>query len=788
MAEKDEIQKRIKEEIARLDKESAKAYREKLKGLDAINASLNTYQSLLNNIKDDVADIDKGFSGILSEIKAIVGELEKGNKSTRDATKAFKGLESIASKLKYDQQGYNDLNLDQLKTEKRKLGVLENQARAAAKKIAKDKGIRDLANANLSILTNITEEERAILAAAQDNFKIYEKTNQLLGKRIEEERKIESRLGATGILLKGISKIPIVGPLLKTNEALDEARTKAKAGGNAFQVMGAAAKSIGSNLLNSLADPLVTIGLLVAAFKMLIELGFRVDKQVVDLQKNLYLSREGAEGLRANFQYITENNQVLVKGLEKSLLSVRNQTEAAIQLSNAMGAVGLATNKEIQSQIVLTKQMGLSVEEANALYVLGRQNKMTSTEVVGEIQKQVKANQKQTGVLLDTKKITQDVSKITGQLRLQYGNNVKQLAAAVIQANKLGFSLEQTKKIAEGLLNFEESIENELSAELLIGRDLNLEQARLLALNGKSAEATALIAENMGGSAEFSKLNVIQQESLAKALGMNADELANSMLHQENLNRLGKEDKKRLEDQLKYLKSIGAEEQAQQLERAIANGTNIEAAMNAVDAQTKLAETVEKIKDLLADIVDGPAMRLANGLAEMVESGMGLYRVMGGVATILTTMSVTRLVLGLIQAAVAAGTMAAASAAAASALTLGVAALAIVGGIALIMNGMNAAADQAEAKATKPAKANFATGGVVMSRIDNATIGERGPEAIIPLSSPSAKQMMGGGGPTQLTANLILDGQVLATMVAQVDRTDPNRVGTERQINNRSIQ
>lgn len=788
MAEKDEIQKRIKEEIARLDKESAKAYREKLKGLDAINASLNTYQSLLNNIKDDVADIDKGFSGILSEIKAIVGELEKGNKNTRDATKAFKGLESIASKLKYDQQGYNDLNLDQLKTEKRKLGILENQARAAAKKIAKDKGIRDLANANLSILTNITEEERAILAAAQDNFKIYEKTNQLLGKRIEEERKIESRLGATGILLKGISKIPIVGPLLKTNEALDEARTKAKAGGNAFQVMGAAAKSIGSNLLSSLADPLVSIGLLVAAFKMLIELGFRIDKQVVDLQKNLYLSRAGAEGLRANFQYITENNQILVKGLEKSLLSVRNQTEAAIQLSNAMGAVGLATNKEIQSQIVLTKQMGFSVEEANNLYVLGRQNKMTSAEVVGEVQKQVKAYQKQTGVLLDVKKITQDVSKITGQLRLQYGNNVNQLISATVQANKLGFSLEQTKKIAEGLLNFEESIENELSAELLIGRDLNLEQARLLALNGKSAEATALIAENMGGSAGFASMNVIQQESLAKALGMSADELANSILYQENLNRLGKEDKKRLEDQIGYLKSMGQEEQAQQLERAVANGTNIEAAMNAVDAQTRFNESVEKLKDLLADIVDGPAMKLANGFVEMLNTGMGLYRVMGGVATILTTMSVTRLVLGLIQAAVAAGTMAAASAAAASAFTLGVAALAIVGGIALIMNGMNAAADQAEAKATKPAKANFATGGVVMSRIDNATIGERGPEAIIPLSSPSAKQMMGGGGPTQLTANLILDGQVLATMVAQVDRTDPNRVGTERQINNRSIQ
>ncbi len=57
MAEKDEIQKRIKEEIARLDKASAKSYQDQLKGLDAINASLDTYQSLLNNIKNDVADM-----------------------------------------------------------------------------------------------------------------------------------------------------------------------------------------------------------------------------------------------------------------------------------------------------------------------------------------------------------------------------------------------------------------------------------------------------------------------------------------------------------------------------------------------------------------------------------------------------------------------------------------------------------------------------------------------------------------------------------------------------------
>ena len=47
---------------------------------------------------------------------------------------------------------------------------------------------------------------------------------------------------------------------------------------------------------------------------------------------------------------------------------------------------------------------------------------------------------------------------------------------------------------------------------------------------------------------------------------------------------------------------------------------------------------------------------------------------------------------------------------------------------------------------------------------------------------------MNGGGPIQVTVNAVLDGKVLATAVAEVDRTESNRVATERQINNRSLQ
>ncbi len=40
----------------------------------------------------------------------------------------------------------------------------------------------------------------------------------------------------------------------------------------------------------------------------------------------------------------------------------------------------------------------------------------------------------------------------------------------------------------------------------------------------------------------------------------------------------------------------------------------------------------------------------------------------------------------------------------------------------------------------------FAEGGIVTGEINNATVGEAGPEAIIPLNSPKADKILGGDG------------------------------------------
>lgn len=770
MADANDKRRDIEAQINKLSGDTAKYYRDQLNTLIRTNAALTDYDLLLSDVNDRVSAISDGFGEIESQLNGIVNELKSANSASKDITKAFSSLRSVAQKLKYDQQGITDLNEDQLKKEKSKIKILHDQLKVLAEEAKRKKNTGEA----------LTEQEQAAISAYDTQFDIIKDINALLDDRIEQENKINKKLGVTGTLLTGMSKIPIVGPLLKTNEALDAAKEKAKAGGNAFTVMGTALGSMGKSLISNLFDPLVTIGLIVKIFKELLDLGFKLDKEVVGLQKAFYSSRVEAELLQKRFQENVDTNNVLVKGLNESLLSRKNQTEAAIQLSNAMGAIGRLTDQEIQSQIKLTKQMGLSAEEGQALYVLGKQNKMTSSEVVDEITKQVAANQKQTGVLLDAKKITQDVAKINGQLRLQYGNNVKQLTAAVVQANKLGFSLEQTKKIAEGLLNFEESIENELSAELLIGRDLNLEQARLLALNGKSAEAVAELAQEMGGSAEFSKLNVIQQEQLAKALGMSADELADSMLHQENLSKLKASDKKLLEEEVARLKERGELEKAQQLERAAANGANIQSAIESISKQDEFYNNVEKIKELLEGILSGPAFQLAEWVTNMVKSSETLQHVLKGVALVVGG----ALLISLGKAIISMGALVAETVAYVIAWTVtnpipaAIGATVAVGIGAAIANEMSSAREKEKSQAANNAK--FATGGIVTSRIDNATIGERGPEAIIPLSSPSAKQMMNGGGPIQVTVYGQIDKQTLFTFIAESEKENAKDMNAER--------
>ncbi len=170
------------------------------------------------------------------------------------------------------------------------------------------------------------------------------------------------------------------------------------------------------------------------------------------------------------------------------------------------------------------------------------------------------------------------------------GNNI---ARAAIQAKKLGINLATTAKIADTLLDFESSIEKEMEASLLIGKQLNFNNARRLALEGDLAGAARDVVSQIGGQAELNRMNVIQRRALADSIGVSVEELsklASGKLEVKN------KDKSIDERNLEARKTIAStQEKLIQATDALKKATIALAAIMGVNTLMKLPKTLKNL-------------------------------------------------------------------------------------------------------------------------------------------------------------------------------------------------
>jgi len=710
----------------------------------------------LDRLRDEYNDLTSDISYAASGFKAIVQEITKQNIGIKEASKAFRGLSSIAEKLQSHQRGINDLSSKELvnlqkksANEKARLENASSVLDAKRDELAQEARIlsQRLRHGTATIaeqrrLVDINKEHKQTIAAQSELNALLANQNELyngltltLDNELRQQKEIEKRLGVSGGLIKGISKIPVLGNLINAEEALAAAQAKAKEEGSSrFKVMTSVFKSLGSSLKMNLTDPLVVGGVILKGLKMIFELGLAADKQITEMGKSMAVTKDEAALTRDRFVDIQNSSDSLLE-------TTNNLVEAQGQLVKSFGVTRGFTDAQLKDQIMLTKQVGLEEETAAGLQQLALANGKSANDILKSTIKQTASLAKQTGVQLDNKKVLSEVAKVSGQLRLQYQNNPDLIAKAVVQTQKLGVSLEQAKNIAEKLLDFESSITSELEAELLTGRNLNLENARLLALQGDSAGAVAEMAKQMGSAAEFSKLNVIAQQSLAQAVGMSADELANSLVYQENLTRLGGETRKQVEEQIRLAKEQGDMEKVRMLERSVGNEKNAEEALRQIDAQTKFNAAIDKLKSMLASIVEGPAAKFVDSLSniENIVSRIKIATIAIGGA--FAAIKLSGLLGQLASVAATTGAAAAGALTWASAITLGVGLVGVAAAIAAAMGAFDSDKEKAAKVPTKSTDDGVINpkGGLVVS----------GPEGSIQLNKKDsiiAGTNLGGGG------------------------------------------
>jgi len=526
------------------------------KSMADIVASSGNLRKETKRIQDDFASIGSSFSSMARSLKDSIQEFSKVNTFAASTKKSFGALQSISSKLASDQSGFSRLSEKELKTLKEKVAL---EAKNLANNIKSGE---------------LTESQ---LTETDDVFKQTSELIKLIEKRLDREKEVTKAIGLTGNALKLLSKIPGLGSVLKTEEAIDKMKDLADkmkdegknitSFGSKLKIAGAGLKTAFSGIKEALTDP-VTI------FTFIVEKALAFNSASVNIGKNLGAGTKEADKIAKNLSSIANNsNNVNV--------TFKNATEAMSQLNEATGGVANYSADVLETQIMLTKQFGLTGEEAAGLYKF--------SVLTGKASSQV--NKEMVGAFVNTRNATKgsanfkttmaEVAKISGQLAVNFKNNPAALTAAVVQAQALGTTLEQTKNQGKKLLDFTSSIENELEAELLTGQQINLERARAAALQGDQVTVMKELV-NQGMTLEkFTNMNVLAQESFAKALGLSADELS---------------------DQLKKQKI--ATEQGKSL--AQVNAEELEKAEKRQSLQDKFNAAIEKLSDFFGNLVAGP--------------------------------------------------------------------------------------------------------------------------------------------------------------------------------------
>jgi len=514
----------------------------------------------------------RGVSNATADINTSLRQVINGEKTLNDLQKKINQGQTASAQIMGE--------IDQIADEelKKKISGLKiDDQRKAILDFIETKG--ESLNENNAYLLKLYADQLDTLGAQETAF--------------NDIKDAQDKLGLTGAIgggIEGLLKNFGAGGLAD-KLGFGEAKKQAEAfalitgeGANKFNVAGKYISVLGANLTKALGP----LALVTAFIKGLLQ----ANAETVKLQKSFLLTSEQAVDLRQDMAAVadsTGNINITATKLLGTMSSINDQ----------FGFVARFSDETLVNTTRLTEQVGLAVESANALAGL--------TEIQGANAEELYENTvgtslelaKQTGVQITAEKLFSEIAKTTGTVRANLGSNPIEIAKAIQKAQEFGASLETVANTAESLLKFEQSIEAELQAELLLGRNINLERARAAALAGDQVTLAQELQKQAGTFAEFSAMNVIQQNALAQALGMSKDELADTLYQQEL--------------QLKGAEQVRAELAATGQEEAVR-------ALDAQTAQDKFNATMEKLQAVVVDVATAfmPILDIVSSIASFI--------------------------------------------------------------------------------------------------------------------------------------------------------------------------
>jgi len=587
----------------------------------------------IKKIKKDFKDINDEateFNAALGDIASSMGKAAKNSddlgsliKQGTTSVKSIANLTKELNKVNKDSLG-NQKEINRLNKVKNKLlgeeRNIQSQLRVLAQRRERAKG------KELKAIDKQIEGLKDTLSYSGDIVRNYDKI-------LETNEKLERSnpfKGASEL----VKDIPVINKLLgnmvqaseKYNAEMKESgnRTKAltKGVGEYFKILGKAAFAF--------------------VIKEAISAINYIDKSSVSLANNLGISKNEAIGLTQEFA-----NQS--KELRNMGVTYKDIMEANIQLTSLQGTSALYTKESATGFKVMTKNLGLSAEQASKMEQFARATGTNAQDQTAFTMGMTTMENKRYGVAVSQRAVTQEIATISSNIALSTKAQGNNLESAVHAAKRLGLSMAQVEQVAGGLLDFESSITAEMEAELLIGKDLNLERARLAALNNDMETVAKEIGRQGITQSAFAGMNAVQQASVAKSLGMTAKDMGSMLIKQTALQKLGPDIKNEgdVAKLIQQMKEDGATEE--EITKKIGNVQLQEAAQNktmqeqirtlidslAVTVMPVLVSVFKYLDKLLKFLSNNPTGTKIAGAGVVGAMGLGLgSKMLGGVGTV----------------------------------------------------------------------------------------------------------------------------------------------------------
>jgi hypothetical protein len=614
----DQIRKELKQ-IADLYDELGK--KNPFKGADPAQiarseAETQKLADALSGVREQVDRINQSFGDLYTQLKNTTAEIGKVKTPAQEMEAAFKGSLTQVKKLVDEERGLTELTIKDLKNIQERAKIKAADAKAAAESLVRENGLMDGLQKTASGYIDkrrkgykeLSDAEKTAIGLLEGQDTTLDDINNKIKKRIEQEEKINEALGLGGGILKGTAKVldklglgglanklgldeankkmkELAEKRLKqVNEETGEVTYRAATLNDKFATLNVGISTMGANLAKNAVDPLAIIGGLAKKFVSAIK---NADKGIGDIAKGMNMSYNEATKFAGEL-----NNAAIQSGSYK--VNTKSLIEANLAINKSLGTSVKLNNKNLQTFVELKNAAGFTNEELLGINSLAVATGGNLKDMTGEFMAQAKITATQNKAVLNEKDLLKEIDKISAATTLSLGKNPAAIAEAIATAKSLGLELGKVEDIAGSLLEFESSIEKELEAELLLGKNINLEKARQAALENDLATVAQEIAKQAGSAAEFANMNRIQQEAIAGAVGMSREELAKSLFMQEQIGNLSGEDYKLREKQINELEAKGLSQEEIKKELAAQSIDDLKHQASMAD---RMHEASEKIND-----------------------------------------------------------------------------------------------------------------------------------------------------------------------------------------------